>query len=421
MYLQAHRNANVTKISDSRLGGHSYAYWTEGYKVTYGEKSATFSVRTDDDAYLKECTEALVKVGALPEKIAEDAYASQCVWAHYSIQKLSSQIENAFASVNAKPQYEALGLFNVTGLFWPELAENISVLISEDAEIRYSSEMRWDDEPCVKNPTPKKWEIALEEARSKREEERQRAWKKNVRTASRLSKKYLLPFATCLLLGNDERLHQALCELRGIFLANPRQYQINVKKLYYNDSRVDELYRLLGVAEKVMGNDLLYKIPKSTVAEAVKLSIFFEDVAEMQEKIRRQNLMPFVRKALCWEEFTNLPAFTSLTDEIENVVFQSGEAGAYALRKDLKSLSKRQIQNLKNAAVLEWSHSNAGVARALKLWTPRYAKVLDKKNVSAHEGDIVGLKIVKAYVEYTYFEEYGRDLSSDLQRAFGDN
>lgn len=410
MYNEAEDKVTVTQISDSRLGSHTYAYWTEGYELSFGDKSATFKVRTDESAYLSKSAEAMVKVGALPAEIDGETI-HWCVLMHYNLKKLSTQIRHAFAAVNATACLEELGLFCVDGYLWPELEEGVSDLVADEAEIKDGLSAYWEGPPCAANPTPKKWEIALEKARKNWETEKKRENKAYARNAGRLSRKYKLPFETCLLLGSDERLHKALCELRGQFLTEPNKYRIDVEKLYYDDVRYEELYRLLEMAD----NELLYSIPHTSTGEQVKLAIFFEDVAELQEKICQQNLRPFVTRASCWDEFSYM------IDDIEKVIFKAGKEGAYALRKDLKRLPVNKIKDLRKAKVLEWSTSNAGVTRALKMWAPRYAKVLEKKGVSAYEGDIVGLKIVKHYVEKTYVEKCGCKLADALQEAFGDN
>lgn len=410
MYNDAEDKVTVTQISDSRLGSHSYTAWTEGYEMTFEGKNATFKVRTDESAYLSKSAEAMVKVGALPEEIDGET-VHWCVLMHYNLKKLSTQIRHAFASVNATACLEEMGLFQVDGYLWPELEEGISDLVTDDAEIKDGLSAYWEGPPCAVNPTPKKWEIALEEARNKWEAEKKRENREYARTAGRLSRKYKLPFATCLLLGSDERLHKALCELRGKFLAEPDKYRIEAEKFYYEEGRYEELYRLLEMAD----NELLYKIPHNTTGEKVKFAIFFEDVAELQEKIRQQNLRPFVTRATCWDEFSNM------RDDIEQVVFRAGKEGAYALRKDLQNLFESKIKDLRKAKVLEWSYSNAGVTRALKMWAPRYSKVLEKNGISAYDGDILGLNIVKHFVEKTYVEKCGRKLEDALQEAFGEN
>lgn len=410
MYNEAEDKVTVTKISDSRLGSHTYAYWTEGYELSFGDKQATFKVRTDESAYLSKSAEAMVKVGALPEEIdGEDI--KWCVLMHYNLKKLSTQIRHAFEAANAVERYEKMELFHVDGYLWPELEEGISDLVADDAEIKDGLSAYWEGPPCAVNPTPKKWEIALQEAQKKWEAEKKRKNREYAQIAGRLSHKYKLPFETCLLLGSDECLHKALCEVRGKFLTEPDKYRIDVNRLYYNDVRYKELYRLLEMAD----NELLYKIPRNSAGKEVKLAIFFEDVAELQEKIRQQNMRPFVTRATCWDEFSNM------RDDIEQVVFRAGKEGAYALRKDLQSLSESKIKDLRKAKVLEWSYSNAGVTRALKMWAPRYSKVLEKNGVSAYDGDIVGLKIVKHFVEKTYVEKCGRELADALQEAFGEN
>ncbi len=394
LYCEAMENISIEKTGDTRFGGHSYAAWTEYYALHYKDVTVNYSVYTGDGNDMERRTKAMVEAGAIPQTY-EGYYYSYYLNAFLNLRQLYYQIEHAFKAAGAKlPEYinlKAFAVFNVPA-FYSKYADEMGRIVSDDADVEEGI-TRWNDVPCVNNPTPKLWELDLKKAQEEHEKKVKDENLEYARKVGVLSRKYGILFKTALALGENEDAYAYLCDLRGKLLSMPKAYRISTEKLMSRNTeeRDAEIKRLISF----LNDERAAEVPFwSSERDTYRITAFFLETASVQGYMLRQEIKRFVVYLCRKSKVLDL----SMAEELEEIIFQTGKAGAYILEKDLEHLPEAYWTDVRKRTILDKSYSNAGVKRALRLYVPRFARYISEKGVDAYDGDILGLSLVRGYV-----------------------